>query len=149
MSGTSTMIVNCFNVGNISGVNDVASGSGSGSTSCYVGGIIGYTSRGSVTNCYNIGNVSSNKTSVGGIAGYSLTSTAFTNCYWYKGASPTSRIIGSTSGYTTNNVFELNSTDIKLQASFTGFDFSSMWLIDEGVSTPYLSDLPKPNEVIF
>ena len=146
LNGASTTITDCFNAGTVKGLNEVASISGGGSTACYVGGIVGYTTNGSVTNCYNIGDLSSNKTSLGGISGYTVTATVFTNCYWYKGISAVTKAI---SGGTANNVLELRNIDMKASLSFTGFDFTNIWTIDEGISSPYLRALPKPSSVNF
>ncbi len=92
----STSVTNCYNSGSVSG-------------SSYVGGVVGlfsssYSSYSSVTNCDNSGSVSGRSYDVGGVVGYSGTSsgsvysTYVTNCY-NSGSVSGNQSVGGVVGY--------------------------------------------------
>lgn len=114
IGSNSSVIKNCYNTGKISGY--------------YAGGIVancGYT--GCVfTNCYNIGEVVGTEITVqisnGG---------TFENCYYLENG------IESTQ----TGVTVLTSDQMKLENNFTGFDFDSVWIIeDSGYPYPQLKN---------
>lgn len=98
----SAIITNCYLTGNISG-NTV------------VGGIVGYSDDGSATNCYSTCAVSGN-TQVGGLVG-SGTGT-YNDCFWDTQTSGQAVSAGGT-GKTT--------VEMKQQATFTNWDFDTIW----------------------
>ncbi len=82
---------------------------------------------GTITNSYSTGSVSGSNY-VGGLVGYNYGG-AITNSYWDT----------ETSGQTTSDGGTgLTTAQMKQQASFSGWDFSNVWGIDEGASYPYL-----------
>ena len=130
-----TSITNCYNTVSVTG------------SSYYVGGIAGYASQGtSITNCYNTGSVTGSSY-VGGIAGYTYSST-ITNCYW-GGNCTLSVAVGS--GSATNcgtcTIEEVKSLswyqDSSKWNSSYPWDFENTWAITEGVNDglPYLRDM--------
>jgi len=71
---TGSSIIDCYNIGTVSGGNG------------YVGGIVGYAEYTTINNCYNDATLTSTKaTKMGGIVGYaygsSSTKTTISNCY--------------------------------------------------------------------
>jgi hypothetical protein len=136
-------IINCYSSGSVSGTDYVGGlvgwnyhyggaisncySSGSVSGTDYVGGLVGCNYTGSISNCYANGSVNG-ISSVGGLVGY--------NC---EGS-----IIGSfwdtqTSGQTTSDGGTGKTTaEMKQKATFTNWDFDTIWDIVEGVSYPWL-----------
>ena len=91
------------------------------STANYVGGLIGRGNN-TVTNAYTTGTVGS---------GYPVAYTGgtYTNVYWDT----------TTSGLTTSPYGEGKTTDeMYLQETYTGFNFSDDWTINEGNDYPTL-----------
>ena len=127
-------------VGGLAGRNDFGTiadsyntGTVSGSYN-NVGGLAGINWGGStIANSYNTGVVSGSGNNVGGLAGYS--DGTFTNSYWDTQTSGKSKCAGSGSGVGCTG---LTTAQMKQQASFTGWDFSTVWNIDQGTSFPYL-----------
>lgn len=130
-TGTSyTMsITDCFNAGNLSSQNN---------GSAKVGGIIGYGTSTNKTyaNCYNVGQINAD-TCYGGIAGdvSGTNDTVFSNCYY---ADTCNTGIGSEVGSVTSKTL----TELKQQATFSGFGFADTWEIVEGFRYPILQDVP-------
>ncbi len=151
-------ISNCYNTGSVSS----SSNSSSSYDDCYAGGIAGYNSE-DISNCYNTGSVSSSSNSsssynycyAGGIAGGN--GGDIRNCYntgsvsgnVYVGA-----IAGENSGYTfycyyldnilegygygsTDGTFKCTEEELRLQQTFVGFDFDSVWTMDGNEVYPY------------
>ncbi len=142
-------ITNCYATGAVSGGN-------------FVGGLVGYHTTGTITNCYASGEVSG--TTVGGLIGFSYYIT-ITNCYatgrvtqispgQYHGG-----LVGNNQGGTVNNSYYDSQTtgqsdtgkgmpkttaEMKQQATFVGWNFDTVWMINEGLSYPYLFDTSKP-----
>lgn len=97
----SATIKNCYNDGEVYGVNGgvggivgLQSGNAPSTSYCYnknsitaagnIGGIVGNLSSGSVNCCYNIGQIICNTTwtlNMGGICGYNTSGTSVNNCY--------------------------------------------------------------------
>ncbi|WP_409226792.1 GLUG motif-containing protein [Gudongella sp. SC589] len=98
----------------------------------YVGGLIGihgyYNSSSALSNCYSTG-VVNGTFRWGGLVGYKASASTVTSSYWDIDASGiTSSAAGM--GYTS-----LQMTD---SSNFGGWDFVTVWDIDEGISYPYL-----------
>ncbi len=134
---------------------------GNVSGSYRIGGLAGY-SNGSISSCYSTSNVSaySSMGYVGGLVGCNSGSTSsISNCY-SRGAvsgSSNAQYIGGLVGYkgggsisrsfwdkqTSGRPFGTDGTGLstlqmKQQASFTGWDFSTIWVICEGTNYPRL-----------
>ena len=164
-SGT-VSITKSYNIGKISG-NTTSSNSYT-----YIGGIAGYIDRNAtftIENCYNIGEVAGEGTSgyqyAGGIIGYSYTTktTTITNSYNAGKVSATSGYTGAitSSNVTLTNVYYItegsiaqgNGTEIATyeegakQANYAGFDFETIWEIQEGKTMPYLKGMTIPDQV--
>lgn len=129
-------------------------------TGYYIGGFIGFGNRATISNSYAIGSVTSNYNHIAGFAGraYSATitnsyssgkvtgvnssakgfvsfnqGTSITNSYWDTESSTKTYSSGGTG---------LSTTEMKQQLSYNGWNFSTIWIIDELTSYPYL----KTNE---
>jgi len=150
----------CYNTGAVS-----SSASFTGSTVGVAGGIVGL---GSVSNCYNTGAVTAHfstaypgghRSCAGGIAGeYSGVSNSYnagevtaTSQYAYNQDAYAGGVAGFASGVSnsyyidTNAVGEggtaLSAAQMKQQASYVGFDFSTIWVIEPN-GYPTLQALP-------
>ena len=89
--GTNAEILNCYNKGNITGIDDI--------NGLFIGGI-GGTSAGLIKNCYNRGNISGkaiNLLRMGGIVGNILQGGTVTSCYT-TGIVTGNQVIDSTLG---------------------------------------------------
>ncbi|WP_210402603.1 S-layer family protein, partial [Duganella sp. HH101] len=168
--GYTGLLVGSINYGgNVSGVAIESDVTGNGA---YVGGLAGYSS-GSISNSYVIGNVtgkSANSTGktgglLGGLDTYGSLSATYSSG---TGRSNTNDLIdalvgdGGNGGSIANSFFQttgapqvsiyavgLSDTQIKQQASFTGFDFAStpVWRIYEGNTMPLLKAFLTPFSV--
>lgn len=135
-------IIECFNI------SEVVEGK-------YAGGIAGMNS-GSITNSYNAGIITSNSDdsyhtqSAGGIAG--CNSGTIENCYnsgSIKGRYDKHAITYNKSGTVNNcyylvnsgtggtNCVSLSESQMKATASFRGFDFDNVWVLNEFANHPY------------
>jgi hypothetical protein len=115
------------------GVNDCyAKGSVTGADK--VGGLVGRNDVAlNIVRCYASGTLTpTGAGSIGGLIGDNQ-SGGNSSDYWNQTTAP----IGVGTGVTTG-VTGLTSVQMMQQASFAGFVFGSPWLIDEGISTPYL-----------
>lgn len=144
-------IVNCRNIG------AVTSGDSS-SNQAYAGGIVGYQYYSQVKNCYNTGSITLlynsalGNTFAGGITGYSDGATR--NCYNSGTVSGTDRagdgitgsgsscsacfyLSGVTSSAAISGTASLTSDQMKLQASFTDWDFPDIWTINSTDNNGY------------
>lgn len=92
----------------------------------YTGGLVGKNTSGTIKNSYSTGNVSG-YTYTGGLVGYNAGSVI--NSYWDVQTSGLSTSSGGT-GKTT--------AQMKQQATFSSWDFTNTWAVDEGKSYPYL-----------
>ncbi|HEY9033773.1 MAG TPA: GLUG motif-containing protein, partial [Pseudomonadales bacterium] len=127
VSGTSA-------VGGLAGANasgSISNGYATGSVSgtSYVGGLVG-ENIGTISKAYATGSVSgSNNT--GGLAGNNLGGVVSYG-YWDKEATGQASSAGSADSY------GLTTEQMQQQASFTGFDFSAVWVIYEAYTAPLL-----------
>lgn len=137
-------IYNCFSSGSINGLSyagGIAGFSvGSNVTNCfstasvnagiYVGGLVGTISAGTLSNSYSAGRVSGTSV-LGGLIGGNFNSGTVSNSYWDKQTSGQSSSVEGTG---------LTSLQMKMQSSFSGWDFSNIWDIqtDKYHSYPYL-----------
>jgi len=139
-------VTNCYATGAVTGdyVGGLVGANFYGTvTNCYatgavtgdvrVGGLVGYNVGGTVTNCYATGAVAGN-TEVGGLVGANFYGTVTASYYDTQttGQSDT----GKGEPRTTAAMYQ--------QATFTGWDFTDVWAIVEGVSYPTLQALTEP-----
>lgn len=142
-------INNCYNTGNISADSSSSSMS---ATSAFAGGICGYSTpfvnNIYINNCYSTGDVYAASSfdgtaRTGGFSGYAHTNIYINNCYW--NIESTQKVnnndqipkmsvgVGTYNGITTS----LTSAEMKIQASFAGFNFNTIWGFIEGVNNDY------------
>jgi hypothetical protein len=118
--------------------NNYATGNVSGTE--LVGGLVGLTFRAYTPYSYSTGTVTaSTTTNVGGFIGRAAQSqaTSSTGAYWSSSASGQTAAFGSFSGGT-STPGDLTAEQMKQQASYSGWDFTDIWSIEEGVSPPKL-----------
>jgi hypothetical protein len=148
-----TLINNCYSLGSVTGAS---SGDPTYLGSCYFGGLIGNinqnASKVTVTNCYAAGAVTrtfANPTPstplIGGLTGNTFNgvfATAGGTCsnYWDK-QTGTQTVLGGgnatiaqDNGITANGV---TTAQMKTQATYTGWDFTSTWGIDPSKNNGY------------
>ncbi len=99
----------------------------------YSGGLIGFNYYASTTNSYVLGKL----TKTNAIIGYSLTGVS--NTYWI---SETTGVYSSSYGSMINSVPEAVQ-----RGSYSGFDFDTIWNIEDGSTTPYLRGMTIPSQV--
>ncbi len=135
----------CYSTGSVTGtVNDAGGFVGDNDegniTDCYstarvtggnsTGGFAGYN-LGNINNCYSTGRVTGDQF-VGGFAGENYG--AINNCYWDI----------ETSGWVTSDGgIGKTTVEMKKQATFSGWDFTTIWSIKEDVTYPYLRNMPE------
>lgn len=120
----------------------------------YTGGIIGYCEGASIKNCFNLGKVKSYGGYAGGIAG-KCAGGKIENCYntgVIAGEGHIGGVTGETDGATVEGCFYFSSCAAELNdtggaplgtaalgnpASFTGFDFDSVWTMEGNGSYGY------------
>lgn len=166
-------VENCYNAGTISAavstVGGIAGGNYGNVTKCYnsgnvsgseyVGGIAGMNDN-IVTNCYNTGTVSG-KTGIGGVIGENIISAE--NCYNIgdvSGSENVGSVVGSSDELSLTNCFYLldNGVENGLGTAISkdqladqsvfenaGWDFTSVWKIDEISNKPILQDILMDN----
>ena len=155
-SGGST-ITKCYAIGNVSGTKYVGGliGFGGGTiTNCYanlgnisgidyVGGLLGCPS-GTITNCYAAGNVSGNN-NVGGFIGYNYSNV--NNSFFDYQTTGQLYAIGSGGG---GNVMGKSTVEMKTKTTFTsvGWDFTTIWNINEGVTYPFFLPVVGINDMV-
>ena len=123
-------ISNCYSTGNVTATSK--------SDTAYVGGLVGSTSKGKISTGYSIGEVSATgaTTRVGKVIGMN-NGTTLSHLYY----------IGTSSDFGVGN--EGNGKDrvefrtaeqMKTPSSLTGFDFETVWAVDEDINNgfPYL-----------
>jgi hypothetical protein len=147
-------VSNCYATGAVTGTSEVGGLvgqlSGCRASACYatgtvrgnsrVGGLLGanYNYIISVSNCYSTGAVTGG-VEVGGLIGYTH-SQVVSNSYWNTQTSGLSISAGGGAGKTT--------AQLKQQATFAGWDFSTVWGILEGITYPYLRSLDSDADTI-
>ncbi|MDP4093471.1 MAG: fibronectin type III domain-containing protein, partial [Bacillota bacterium] len=115
--GSTANIDNSYSLGNVTMTS-----------SGYAGGLVGEVYVGNVTNCYSSGSVSpNNATYSGGLVGY-----------YYIGNVTSSYFDSTITGKTSPTNQARTTQQLKQKATFTGWDFTNIWHIDEGTSYPYL-----------
>ena len=97
-----------------------------------VGGLVGYNLGGTITNSFSSA-VVTGTTNTGGLVG--LNSVTATSSYWDTTTSTKSSSSTGTG---------LNTTNMQLQASFTGWDFGNTWVMYAGYTYPMLRALMTP-----
>jgi hypothetical protein len=135
-------IANCYSTGSASGTDYVGGFAGWNFlgiiTNCYctgtangtegvVGGFAGFNC-GTIRYCYSIGNATGTGDDVGGFAGNNTGAGTITDCFWDTETSGQTTSDGGT-GKTT--------TDMMQQATFTNWDFTTIWGIFNGYTYPY------------
>jgi hypothetical protein len=137
-------IQKCYSTGNVSGYD-------------YSGGLVGSNSRNSlISNCFSRCTVSGNSSfgyNCGGLAGYNTENSQITKCYstgavgnlmgGLVGYNESGDVSDSywdtqTSGTTWSDGGTGKTTDaMKLQSTFTGWDFSTIWGMNSGINDGY------------
>lgn len=120
-----------------------------------VGGLVGWSNNLIVNNCYATGDVEGSD-AVGGLIGV-VNGADIENCYAVgsvTGSSNTGGLIGQPIGLTiTNSFYDQTTTgqldigkgeakttaELMQQATFTGWDFPTVWMMEEGMTYPYLN----------
>jgi hypothetical protein len=129
LTGSSSgSITNCYAVGSISG------------TGSDFGGLTGTQTAGSITTCYAAGAVTGGGTTGGGLVGRKNGS--ITTCYYLKAGSSQKGVGNSLAD--DRNVTGLTADRMTSSASFTGFNFSAVWNINEGQGYPFLRNAGVP-----
>lgn len=123
----SSTITECYSSGNVCNT-----GVGSGTYS--IGGFIGYSTS-NRTDCYCTGYVNPDGTNVGGFIGERISGTV-TTCYWDKETSGTTTAVGSGSS---TGITGHTTAEMKLEATFIGFDFVNTWYFSTFTRSPGLS----------
>jgi hypothetical protein len=119
------IIIDCYSMGDVLVRHDYV----------YNGGGLWGSNSGVVQNCYTTGRFRDEErtyfhSALGNNFGGTVTST-----YWNVNAYGRTDPVGDT-GKTT--------TQMKQQATFVDWDFINIWGIDEGISYPYLIEMPQP-----
>ena len=168
-------ITNCYSTGTVTGSNLYIGGlvgenhSGS-TTSCYstgtvsgvywVGGLVGFN-YGNTSNCYSTGAVTGDNI-VGGFVG--VNGSNITNCYStgvVSGNNNVGGFIGDNGGYITNCFWDTETSLITIsdggdgkitaemmqQATFTSWNFTNIWAICEGITYPWLQNIPASSPI--
>jgi filamentous hemagglutinin family protein len=107
----------------------------------WVGGLVGYNMVGTISNSYSVGTVNGAGGLAGGLVGY-VFGGAITNSFWNTETSAQSTCLSSGNR---DGCSGLGTVGMTQQASFTGWDFSTVWGIDEDQSYPYLR---TPNQIL-
>ncbi len=103
-----------------------------------IGGFMGCRSGGVISNSYSTGwvkyeeTIQTNKGFTGLIEGVN-TSTAFSNCYWDTETSGSTSSTGQEAGKLEGKT----TAQMKTQSTFTGWDFTDIWAIEEGKNNGY------------
>jgi VCBS repeat-containing protein len=124
-------IINCYARGDVSGAN------------VNVGGLVGF-GYGDVTNCYSTGAVTGGSDYVGGFYGRHDAG-VLTDCHWGTQTSGKSNGVGSFGNVDPDPAGILGNTTAQMrqQATFTYWNFTSVWGIVENIDYPVLRVLCK------
>ncbi len=153
VSPSLTLINNCYAVGNVTGAS---SGDASFLGSSYIAGLVGSisatSSKVTVSNCYAAGAVtrtfnSANPSTplIGGLAGNTFNgvfATAGGSCsnYWDRQTGTQSVLGGGNAVIAQDNGITANgktTSEMKTQATYIGWDFTSTWGIDQSKNNGY------------
>jgi hypothetical protein len=97
-----------------------------------IGGFAGQSSAGNATQCYSIGKVLQHPTGYwGGFAAWASGPSGGTDCFWDTETSDTTIGVGNLASPT--GVTGHTTEDMKLEATFTNWDFDAVWEIAEFV----------------
>ena len=132
-STISAKVENCFTLGDITATH---------ATAGYAGGLVGEGTYISIVNSYAAGKVVGSGASVGGVIGRSLSGATVTNSY-YDGVVNRHLVAYGVS----NNLGRLT-TGMKASINYPNWDYSTIWVIEEGNSYPYLISIEKPAGVV-
>ncbi|QGY44467.1 T9SS type A sorting domain-containing protein [Maribellus comscasis] len=133
-SAEGSTISDCYATGNIFRPESLPADDHS-NTGGFIGEIIESTS---VTGCYSTGVVTGNNSS-GGFIGYIDPTSTIANSYFNSESSGREKGIGENKN--NQSVTALTTAQMKQQSSFQGFDFSSVWTINDGVTFPCFNNL--------
>ena len=114
-------------------INSYAKGSVSGVS--FVGGLVGTGSGSTITNSYSTGSVSGGIAFMGGLVG-STSYPTVAGSYWDKTTSGRNNLCGPMAGACDDSYGRITA-DMMQQATFVGWDFVSIWDINEGTTYPY------------
>ena len=105
----------------------------------YVGGLIGTASSyTNITNSYAVGQVNGSDSAIGGLVGSTANPSTCTSSYW----------CAETTGQLTSALgINTTITNLSRQASYSGWDFSTIWAIEEETSLAYLQGMKVPDMV--
>jgi hypothetical protein len=148
-----------------------ASGSALGAST--VGGLVGKNSDGSIENCYSTAKVTGNDCT-GGLVGTNYDGSSIAYCYFTGNVSASGYsgvFVGYNNGSTLSNCFYNGETsvlsddigwdnndqsasaltldDFKAKDSFTDWDFTDSWSIDEGISFPLLNGVDNVPVILY
>ena len=131
-------IKNCFTSVAVTGKNATLY------TGSWVGGIAGMND-GTIENCYAVGEITVGER-LGAIVGSNGTFGTITGCFFDADTSGLSDGVGYDDNTTTPaQVYGKTTAEMKTAATFSGWDFTDTWYIDEGNGYPVLqSFLPPP-----
>jgi hypothetical protein len=133
IGGTNSGVTNCYATGDVTAGDPDNMFSGGDK----VGGLVGGLS-GMVTNSYSTGVVTGSGTLNGGLVGFEI-GASINSSYWDK----------ETSGFqTSSGGTAASTTDMKLQGTFTGWDFSDIWSITEN-NYPQLKRVVTVDQSLF
>ncbi|MCK4521516.1 MAG: hypothetical protein KAU20_03000, partial [Nanoarchaeota archaeon] len=121
LSGGATSPTNCYATGAVVGTTGASKG--------YAGGLIGFLSDRTATNCYSTGSVSGSN--AGGLVALDVGAT-YNDCFWDTQTSGQGSSAGGT-GKTT--------VQMKQEATFTNWNFSTIWNITENETYPFLQPI--------
>ena len=141
VNGSNSTVTNCYSTGSVNGES-------------YTGGLVGVNNAsGTITNCYSTGRVNGSGSAVGGLVGRMYNQSGgkseIINSYCLSssldlvGVKEYRTSTGSASNNVVTNSSELSAANMKKQASFDGWNFVSVWQIEEGVTFPYLRANPQ------
>ncbi len=137
----------CYNMGSVEEIE------------CYVGGLVGTNSGGTIFCSYNAGSVKGNGHYVGGLVGLNLEQKANKNMiessYWDIETSGQTRSVGIRNivrRFIKSLVSPLGgegktTAEMKRQATYVGWDFTKIWRIKEGQTYPFFLWQPSPPKI--
>lgn len=102
-----------------------------------VGGIIGHAATTNIYYSYAMGNLTAKGETIGGLVG-SIDSASATSSYWSE----------ELTGRATSEIgVKITASNLTKQAAYSGWNFSTIWAIDEGKSYAYLQGMKVPDAV--